>query len=279
MTVFQALFLGLVQGIAEFLPISSSGHLSIFQNFFGMTSAENTSLLFDVLLHMGTLVSVCVVYWKDILAIINDCFAFVKSVGHPVPGEKKNRYPGVRLLVMMFFATLPLFIIPPLKDKIEMLYFYPFFIGIALILTGAMLYVADRMSNGKRTEKTMRIRDALVVGLCQAIATIPGLSRSGSTITAGLATGMDRQFAVKFSFLISLPAVLGANILSLADAVKEGVDWSQLPLYLLSMVVAMVSGYFSIRLVKYVSRKGKFGWFASYCVAAGIITLLLTIVL
>ena len=279
MTVFQAIFLGLVQGIAEFLPISSSGHLSIFQHFFGLTSAEESSLVFDVMLHMGTLVSVCVVYWKDILAIINDCLTFVKSVGHPVPGEKKNRYPGVRLLVMMFFATLPLFLVLPVKDKIEMLYYYPAFIGIALILTGAMLYVADRMSNGKRTEKTMRIRDALVVGVCQAIATIPGLSRSGSTITAGLATGMDRQFAVKFSLLISLPAVLGANVLSLADAVKEGVDWSQLPLYLLSMVVAMVSGYFSIRLVKYVSRKGKFGWFASYCVAAGIITLLLTIVL
>ena len=278
MTVLNAMLLGLVQGIAEFLPISSSGHLSIFQNFFGLTTAEEDNLFFDVLLHLATLVSVCIVYRREIAGIITDVVQCVRGIGHPHPGPAK-KYPGVRLLIMMFFATLPLFIILPVKDSVEKLYYSTAYIGFALLLTGCLLWVSDKMLRGVKNEKNMGIKDALIVGVCQAVATIPGLSRSGTTITAGIATGMKRDFAVKFSFLISIPAVLGANILSLIDAVKEGVDFSQLPAYLLGMLVAGVSGYFAIGLVRYISRKGRFGWFAYYCWAAGLITLILTIVL
>ena len=280
MTLIQSIFLGLVQGIAEFLPISSSGHLSIFQHFFGMTAAGEVNVFFDVLLHLATLVSVCVVYWEDIVAIVRDCLGFAKSAGHPVPGGTRKGYPGARLLVMMFFATLPLFVILPVKDYVEQLYDSTLFIGIALLGTGAMLYISDRMPRGSKNAKNMSVLDAVFVGVCQAIATVPGLSRSGTTITAGICRGLDRQFAVKYSFLISIPAILGANILSLVDAIKENlVDWSQLPVYLVGMAVAMVSGYFSISLVKYISRKGKFGWFACYCGIAGAITIILTIIL
>jgi undecaprenyl-diphosphatase len=279
MTALQAMFLGLVQGVAEFLPISSSGHLSIFQNFFGMTTPEEGALFFDVLLHLGTLVSGCLVYWRDIRSLVGDCAGFVRSIGHPVPGGNKRRYPGARLLLMMFLATLPLFLILPINDHIARLYSSTAFIGVALLLTGAMLYVAYRMPRGTRTEKNMSGWDALLVGVCQAVATLPGLSRSGTTITAGISAGLDRQFAVKFSFLISIPAVLGANLLSLIDALKTGVDFSQLPVWLLGMLVAMIAGYFSIRLVKYISQKGKFGWFAVYCAAVGLLTLILTVVL
>ena len=124
----------------------------------------------------------------------------------------------------------------------------------------------------------MRIRDALVIGLCQGVATMPGLSRSGTTITAGVATGLNRQFAVKFSFLISIPAILGANLLQLVKAIKEGVDIAMMPTYLLGLLVAMVVGYFALSLVQYISRKGKFGWFAYYCWFAGVVTLILTII-
>ena len=278
MTALQAMFLGLVQGVAEFLPISSSGHLSIFENLFGLRTEEG-GLLFDVLLHLATLVSVCIVYRSDIVMIVRDCVGFVRSAGHPVPGERKGRFPGARLLLMMVFATLPLFLVLPINDMVEKLYYSTAFIGIALLLTGAMLYTADRMPRGNKNGGTMRIRDALIIGLCQAVATVPGLSRSGTTITAGLAVGLEREFAVKFSFLISIPAVLGANILSLVKALSAGVDWSQLPVYLLGMLVAGVSGYFALRLLKYITQKGKFGWFAVYCAAAGLLTLLLTIIL
>ena len=279
MTALQAIWLGLVQGIAEFLPISSSGHLSIFQNFFGMQTAEQNNMLFDVLLHLATLLSVCVAYRKEIIGIVRDCAGFVKQIGHPVPGSRNERYPGARLLLMMFFGTLPLFLVLPINDTIERLYDSTAFIGIALLLTGAMLYISDKMPRGEKNEKTMGVRNALVVGLCQAVATMPGLSRSGTTITAGIATGLDREFAVRFSFLLSIPAVLGANILTLIKAAKEGIDASQLPVYLLGMLVAAVSGYFAISLLKYISRKGRFGGFAYYCAAAGVITLILTVIL
>ncbi len=278
MTILQALFLGLVQGIAEFLPISSSGHLSVFQNLFGLDAGGENQLLFDVLLHLGTLVSVCAVYWEDIVKIVRECVELVRGIGHPVPGERK-RPNGVRLLLMIIFATLPLVLVLPVHDSVEKLYYSTAFIGIAFLATGAMLYCADRMPRGTRTETTMRIRDALLIGVCQALATMPGLSRSGTTITAGIAVGQDRRFAVKFSFLISIPAVLGANLLSLIKALKAGVEWSMVPTYLLGMLIAMVSGYFALNLLRYIARKGKFGWFAYYCWFAGAVTLLLTIIL
>ena len=278
MTILQSLFLGLVQGIAEFLPISSSGHLSVFQNLLGMNAADENHLLFDVLLHLGTLVSVCAVYWDDLVKIVRECVGMIRGIGHPVPGERK-RYPAVRLLMMIVFATIPLLLVLPVNDAVEKLYYSTLFIGIAFLATGSMLFIADRMPRGTRTEKTMRITDALLIGLCQAVATMPGLSRSGTTITAGIATGLDRRFAVKFSFLISIPAVLGANLLSLVKAFKTGVDWSLMPTYLLGMIVAMVVGYFALNLLRYIAQKGKFGWFAYYCWFAGAVTLLLTILL
>ena len=276
MSVIEAIFLGLIQGLAEFLPISSSGHLSVFQNLLGITTGES-SMMFDVLLHLGTLVSVCAFYWNDLKTIVVDCVAMVRGVGQPVPGGQK-RYSGVRLLVMMFFATLPLLLVLPLQDQVERLYDSTVFIGIAFLLTGAMLYLSDRMPRGAKTEKNMRIRDALVIGLCQGVATMPGLSRSGTTITAGISAGLNRQFAVKFSFLISIPAILGANLLQLVKAIKEGVDIAMMPTYLLGLLVAMVVGYFALSLVQYISRKGKFGWFAYYCWFAGVVTLILTII-
>lgn len=278
MSYLSAAFLGLVQGVAEFLPISSSGHLSIFQNFLGLNTAEEGHVFFDLLLHLATLIAVCIFYRRDIAEIITQGLTYIRSVGHPVPGEKK-KYPAVRLLIMMFFGTLPLFIILPFKDKVEALYNNTMFIGFALIICGTMLFISDRLPRRSKNEKTMTVRDALVIGLFQAVATVPGISRSGSTITAGIATGLDRQFAVKFSFLLSIPAILGANILSIADAAEAGIDTALLPMYFLGMIIAAVSGYLCLMLLRYISRKGRFGGFAFYCCVVGIATIILSIVL
>ena len=278
MSILSAIILGIIQGVAEFLPISSSGHLSIFQNFFGLRTAEEGHLLFDVLLHLATLVSVCIFYRKDIVEIVKESISFVKSVGHPQPGGKKT-FPKVRLLFMMFIATLPLFAVLPINDHVEQLYYNTIFIGIMLLVTGVVLFVSDRVALGNRNEKTMTIKNAILIGVCQAIATIPGLSRSGSTITAGLVGGLNRDFAVKFSFLISIPAILGANILSLIKATGEGFDTALLPAYLAGMAVAMVTGYLSLGFLRLICNKGKFGRFAYYCWGAGILTIILTIVL
>lgn len=277
MTILAAIFLGLIQGIAEFLPISSSGHLSIFQNFFGLNTAEEGHLFFDVLLHLATLVSVCIVYRHDIADMFRELAALIRESRHPEPREGKPS-PSRRLILMIVVATLPLLIVIPFKGMVEQLYYNTIFIGCALLLTGVLLFVSDKMVTGRKTEKNMGVKDAIVVGICQAIAIIPGLSRSGSTITGGMATGLDREFAVKFSFLISVPAILGANILTLVDAIKEGIDMSLMPAYLVGMTVAGVSGYFAIGLVRMLSKKGKFGKFAYYCWAVGIITIFVSII-
>ena len=234
-------------------------------------------MFFDVLLHFGTLVSICIVYWSDITAMVRETIQFFRNAGRPA-AERQTRLPAARLVLMILIATLPLILILPIKDRVEQLYYHTFAIGMFFVITGFILFVSDKMPAGKRTEKTMRVKDALVIGLCQCVATIPGISRSGSTITAGMATGLNRDFAVKFSFMMSIPAVLGAMLLNLIDAIKTGVDASLLPAYLIGTVVSTVTGVFAIKLVKRITSKGKFGNFAYYCWGVGALTIILSLI-
>ena len=193
MNYLWSAFLGFVQGVAEFLPISSSGHLSLLQNFFGLRSAESGGLFFDVLLHLGTLISVFLYYWKDIKDMILEFFRGIAALGKPT-GETPP--PARRLVLLVILGTLPLFLILPIKDKVEQLYNNTYFIAFALLATGCLLYLSDRLAKGRKNEKNATIVDVLLVGVSQAIATVPGLSRSGTTIAAGLMRGFDRTFAV-----------------------------------------------------------------------------------
>lgn len=273
MSILSAIFLGIIQGVTEFLPISSSGHLAVLQNIFHMQTAEEGHMFFDVLLHLGTVIAIIVAYWKDILFIIRDTAALFRGSG--VPGSAQSReHTGGRLLLMLIFGTLPLFVILPFHDSLEELYYSTGFIGTAFLLNGCVLFISDKMPQGRKNERNMRVLDAIIIGFAQAIATIPGISRSGSTITAGIATGHSRPYAMKYSLLMSVPAVLGANLLSLIKALKGNVDWSSLPAYLIGTVVAMLVGYFSIILLQRILKKGKFGKFAYYMWGVGIFTLI-----
>ena len=185
--------------------------------------------------------------------------------------------PSVRLLILIVAGTLPLLFVVPFYSKLDLLINKLWFIGLALLVTGGLLYAADRLIPGRKNEKTARVVDVLVVGLAQAIAVIPGLSRSGTTIAVGLARGFKRSFAVRFSFLLSLPAVIGALLLSLVDAIRSGVNWQLLPVYLLGMGVAAVTGFFAIRLVKKLVDSNRFGKFAYYCWGMGILALVASI--
>ena len=147
-----------------------------------------------------------------------------------------------------------------------------------MLFVVSLLFFSDRMTRGNKDLRSATILDVLVVGVGQALAVVPGLSRSGTTIAAGMTRGFSREFAVKFSFLLSIPAVLGANILSLVDAVQEGIDWSLMPMYLVGVVVAAVSGYLSIRLLKFITQRGSFGGFSYYCWGAGLVTLILSLI-
>ena len=276
MSYLSAIILGLVQGVAEFLPISSSGHLSVFQAFFQLSDVEHDHMFFDVLLHLGTLVAVFVAYRRDIAQLLREFFAMVHL--RRLPAGQRPDVPARRMILMIVLATLPLLLVLPIKDHVESLYRNTFFIAFALFLTGALLFLSDRMPRGKKTAVNASMADALLVGLAQAVAVVPGLSRSGTTISAGMARGFDRTFAVKFSFLLSIPAVLGANLLSIVDAVKAGNEPGLLPVYLVGVAVAMVSGYAAIILLRYIARKGRFGGFAYYCWGAGLVTLVLSLI-
>ena len=271
MTYLSSFLLGLVQGLAEFLPISSSGHLSIAQNLLGL----NTEIpeFFDVLLHLGTLVAVFVAYWRDICDMVAE---LIHGVGDLVHGTTPRQVPPARRLILLIIVgTLPLFILLPIHKQVQALSNNMVFIGAALVVTGFLLFACDLVRKGKKTERTATIADVLVVGLGQAIATLPGISRSGMTITTGCFMGFERKFAVRFSFLLSIPAVLGANILSLKDALDDGIIWAEVPMYLVGVITAAVVGYACIRLLRLVAEKGRFGAFAYYCWAVGLLTLLL----
>ncbi|MGN8889121.1 undecaprenyl-diphosphate phosphatase [Dysosmobacter sp. HCP28S3_G4] len=275
MSLLSSIVLGLVQGLAEFLPISSSGHLAIAERLLSSFHAADIPAFFDVLLHLGTLVAVFIAYWGEIRDMIVEFFRGVGDLIHgttpaPVP-------PARRLILLIIVGTLPLFAILPIKDTIEGLSDNLLFVGAALLFTGCLLYASDRVRKGRKTERNATMLDVLLVGVAQAVATCPGISRSGTTITAGCFRGFDRKFAVRYSFLMSIPAVLGANILSLKDAVETGIIWADVPVYIVGVVVAAVSGYFCIRLLKMIADKGKFGWFAYYCWAIGALTLGLNI--
>lgn len=267
--------LGFVQGVAEFLPISSSGHLTLFQYFFGM---EEPDQLFNVLLHFATLLAVCVVYWRDIWEMIVEFFRFF---GDMFSRQRRRGHPpeARRMVLLIIVGTLPLFLVLPIKGQVETLGSNPVFVSCALLVTGCILFLSDQMARGHKTAKNATLLDVLLVGVAQGVATIPGLSRSGCTISAGMVRGFDRKFAVRYSFLMSLPAVLGATLLKVLDVMEleGGVPAENLPKYLLGMVIAAVVGYFSIQLVKLLADKGKFGAFAFYCWGAGALFILLYI--
>ena len=274
MSLLSSIILGLIQGVAEFLPISSSGHLAIAEHLLGMTGLEIPEF-FDVLLHLGTLIAVFAAYWDDIRDMVVEFFCGVRDLAHrttptPVP-------PARRLILLIIVGTLPLLVVLPIKDLVEGLADNMYFVGGALIVTGFLLFASDRVKKGRKTEKNATLVDALLVGAAQAVATCPGISRSGTTITAGCFVGFDRKFAVRFSFLLSIPAILGANVLSIKDALAT-VVWSEVPVYLVGVAVAAAVGYACIRLLKMIADKGKFGFFAYYCWIVGAITLVLTVI-
>ena len=269
MTWLSAIIMGLVQGIAEFLPISSSGHLAIAEHLLNMQGASEIPQFYDVLLHLGTLVAVFIAYWGEIRDMIVEFFAGCGDLIHHTTPRVVP--PARRMILLVIVGTLPLFVMVPFRH---------FFEGLSdnMYFTGVLLFVSDRVRRGRKTEKTARLADALVVGIGQAIALCPGVSRSGMTITTGCFVGFERKFAVRFSFILSIPAILGANILSIKDAVDAGIDWSEMPMYLIGVAVAAVTGYLCIRLLKMIANRGRFGAFAYYCWIVGALVLIFTIV-
>lgn len=268
MTYFQAIILGLVQGLAEFLPISSSGHLALLQYFFNV-NAENV-LPFAVLLHVGTLVSVFIVYWKDIIELVKELGAVIKDICTG-KGLRVDLNPTRRLGFMIIVATIPTAIIGlAFNDLFESFYLSLIAIGIGLLITGTILTIAERMGKNNKKVKEMKFRNAIFVGIMQGIAICPGISRSGSTLFGGLISGLNKEFAVKFAFLISIPSILGSVVMEAPDAFEAGMDMSLLGPVIAGVIVSALAGLFAIKaMIKLVSDKKLVG-FSIYTWVLGI---------
>lgn len=286
MTIIQAILLGLVQGITEFLPVSSSGHLAIIQNAFHIQT--DGGMLFDIMLHVGTLTAVIIIYRKDILKMILEALCMCVDLyqnGETFLHNKKHddalRYKKIvhnnyrKFVLLVIVSTIPTAIIgyaaKSLVSAASMTLLIP---GICLLLTGVLLLVSDIAEDGHKIPKNVTYSNGFIIGICQGIATLPGLSRSGTTIAACLLSGFDRKFAVKYSFIMSIPAVLGAAILELKDIGKETVTFGLFGYYFVGAVIAGVVGYFCIKTMLIVVKKKKFKGFAFYCFAVGIFSII-----
>ncbi len=284
MELLKAIFLGFIQGVAEFLPISSSGHLAIFKNVLGFDT--DTGLLFDVLLHLGTLAAVFVVFWKDIWELVKEGFAIIGQFFKSLFGclfKKKKWQPVVttpyrRFVMMVIVSTIPTGIMGILLEgAINAASATLIVPGILLLLNGVQLLISDRLPDGKLTEADASYGKAAIVGIAQGVATFPGISRSGTTITACLACGFKREFAVKYSFIMSIPAILGALVLELLDFSPEMLSGADMVNYLAGTLVSAVVGYVCIKTMLVVVRGKKFKYFAYYCFAMGAFAVLFSI--
>jgi len=250
MQIFEAIILGLIQGLTEFLPVSSSGHLVLFQNLFGIHEATQT---FSILLHVATLIAVFIYYWKDIWALI--C------------------HPFQRTTVLLIAGTIPTVIIALLfNDTFDSIFGAGKFIGFNFIFTGLILLYADSCKGGRKKIRNMSIFDSLVVGTMQGVAILPAVSRSGMTISTCLARGMDRENAARFSFLLSIPAILGGMVLTIKDMITGEVVLTEaigtVPM-IAGFIAAAISGYFAIRFMVDIIKKGKLKWFSIYVFILG----------
>ncbi len=269
MSIIEAIIYGIIQGIAEFLPISSSGHLALAQNFFG-TETES-SFTFNIALHLATLISVCVVYHEDVLALIKGFFSLCKKL---FTGKiKEGLDKGEKLFLMLVIATLPLIPVKllGLDEAVEALSSISWAIGLLLIFNGIMLLISDKTKGGNYTTDNGGFKRPLGVGLMQGLLGIlPGISRSGSTITGGKILGYSKEEAVRFSFLMSIPAILGACVTELPDMFSQGFNSSELLPVIAGAVTAMVVGFFAIKLLQYLTKNKSFTFFSVYCIIVGL---------
>lgn len=273
---YMAILYGIIQGLAEFLPISSSGHLALFQSLFSLESTDSL-FTFNIFLHIGTLAAVFVVYRKDIFPLVPAFFSLCGKLfkgrlmtaeageDGEAPRRRLNLTDNEKLVVMVVIATLPLLLTFLYKDYVEMLNAYPKIIGGILIFNGAVLFVSDRLAKIGKGLGEAKLSDSLAVGLLQAVAVVPGLSRSGTTITAGLLRGFDRSFAVKFSFILSIPSILGASVLEIPEVIANPIPSSDVLPYILGMVTAAAVGFAAMKLLMLISKKSNFTVFAYYC--------------
>ena len=265
--LLKYLFLGLIQGITEPIPISSSGHLVLFEHFFGL---EISGLSFEVLVNFASLLAVLFIYRTDLIQLTKNSVSYL-VVSDKTKSMKKDFY----FVLYLIIGTIPAGIIGVLfQDQIAAAFKGVRVIGFTLILTGIALWLIRNLK-GSKGDGELTLKDSIIIGLSQAVALIPGISRSGATIVSAMALGTKRETALKFSFFLYIPVSLGAMILSLSDLIHDP-NMGQLFLpYSLAFIASLVASYFSLKWFINIMKKGKLGYFSIYCFVVGIAVIIL----
>lgn len=252
MNNIQAIILGFIQGLTEFLPISSSGHLVLFQKIFGI---NEPTLIFDTMVHVGTLLAVVTVFWKDILALL--------------------KRPFQKLTWLLVAGTIPTGVIGIVfKDYFEAMFKSGSTLGFEFLITGFVILFAERLNNGRKNIKETSYLDAAFIGVMQGAAIMPAVSRSGLTISGALMRDLDREFAAKFSFLLSIPAILGAALLQAKDILETQASGILTAPIIAGTVAAALAGYLSVRFMVILIKKGSMKYFSYYVFALGTLIIL-----
>lgn len=276
MHTISAIILGLIQGLTEFLPVSSSGHLAIFQRILSVD--ESNVLFFAAMLHIGTLFSVFVAYWRDLVELIKEFFGAFKDL-FTQKSFKINKNPTRRLGVMIIISAIPTGLIGfLLSDFIESLFTKMVFVGIGLLITGTVLFIAEKHGDGDKDEYGMRFRDALIIGLCQSVAIAPGISRSGSTLVGGLFCKLNRPLAVKFAFLMSIPPIAASGLMELKHAFDSGIGGTSALAVVIGVLVSFVAGLAAIKWMVKVVTNQKLFYFSIYTWAVGALIIVLGLI-
>lgn len=267
MDIIQGIIIGIVQGLTEFLPVSSSAHLVFIQNILGVES----SLAFDTFLHLGTLIAVLWFFRYDIYKMLNSWILSIRDIIQGRFREGLYEDPYKRLAWYVIIATIPVGIVGVLfEDSIDALFAGALYVpAFFLFVTGTILYLSQRMTSGDINYSNITAKEALFMGLGQACAILPGLSRSGTTIAAGLTIGLDKEFAAKFSFILSIPAIFGAFILQIGD-IGSAMDANFLPVFL-GFLASIVAGYMAIRWMLDLIQNRSLDIFSYYCWLVSII--------
>lgn len=285
MTFFQAIIMGLVQGITEFLPISSSGHLVLMKHLLKMNM--DTGILFDVMLHTGTLIAVFIAFWTDIkrlfiemLCIVRDIFLNIKIYLYNKKEDDAKRYHKIlqnnyrKFAILIFISTIATTIVAlVVRNLVVKAAASLLASGIGLLITGVALLVVDYTPSGKKVPLDVTFKTALIIGVFQGISAFPGISRSGVTIAACLLCGLHKKFSVKYSFIMSIPVILGAAIWQIPQITVVGISWLEGLYYAAGAAIAAGVGFFCIKKMLTFIQKQKFKIFSFYCFVIGILSI------
>lgn len=271
MSIISSIFQAIIQGLTEFLPVSSSGHLALVQHFFNVNPEDATFL--SAILHLGTLTAVFIAFRKLIISLIFEFFKLVKDIcTRKFSIHKMSEHR--RMIIMLLIALIPLFVILPFKGAYDGLIAKGSlaFLGLCFILTSILLYMSDKCIKGNKNAKNMTWKNALSIGVAQGVAILPGISRSGATVATSLLCGLSKRYAVQFSFILGIPAILGSGFIEIKDAIASKADIDILAV-LIGFIVAAITGLLAIKMISWIIKSDKFRFFAYYTMGIGAIVL------